>query len=62
MKKQQAVREAETARETAALEEWLRANPRPDLPYAVRVWDLTGEPADYYQETDWISERRLNNV
>jgi hypothetical protein len=45
----QAERIADTAREVAELEEWLKANPRPDLPYAPRVWQ---SPRDYYRNAE----------
>ena len=60
--RRQADREAETARMAADLAEGRRKNPRPNLPYAPMDWDLSGEPRDFYQETDYISERRNGNV
>ena len=54
-------------------EAWLAAhNSDPDLsarihaqetaPDPVAEWDLSGEMEDFYQETDYIRERRNGNV
>ena len=54
-------------------EAWLAAhNSDPDLPARIHAqetspdpiadWDLSGEPSEFYQETDYIRERRNGNV